>query len=33
MSALIILFGAQIIAEFENRGGTTGGASDSRFET
>jgi membrane protein len=33
VSALIILFGAQIIAEFENRGGTSGGGAESRFET
>ena len=33
VSALIILFGAQIIAEFENRGGVSGGDSDNSFET
>jgi YihY family inner membrane protein len=33
VSALIILFGAQIIAEFENRGGASGGGSKTGFET
>ena len=33
VSALIILFGAQIIAEFEIRGGASVGGAESRFET